>query len=39
MLHVVLPKYTKQLKKYHLVIAKPPFTVKAIDCMHPADRT
>jgi len=30
----LLPKTTRNTSKYHLVTAKPPFTVKTIDWMH-----
>jgi len=35
MLHAFSPKKQEtQLKKYHLVRAEPPFTVKTIDLVH-----
>jgi len=34
MLHVFLPKTTRNTLKYHLVTAEPPFTLKTIDWMH-----
>jgi len=34
MLHVFLPKTTRNTLKYHLVTAKPPFTLKTIEWMY-----
>jgi len=36
---LIYQKHTKHTKKYHVVRAEPPFTVKTMDCMQQTEPT